>query len=244
MKMLQAVLFDLDGTLLQVDTEELMREYLKDIGAAAASVTEPNRFLQALMSSTGAMLADRNPEQTNFDVFWADFRSRLEDCIETLEPLLEDFYETKFPALRRLAVTCENSRKAVQAALNKGLRIAIATNPVFPAAAVQERMAWAGIKDLPWDLITSYEEMHFCKPHLEYYHEIASKLGVKPQECLMVGNDTREDMSAAHIGMRTCLVTDYLISSGNEDFHPEWSGPLSELALWLQEHLNTHPSAY
>jgi len=106
--MLQAVLFDLDGTLLQVDTEELMREYLKDIGTAAASVTEPNRFLQALMSSTGAMLADRNPEQTNFDVFWADFRSRLEDCIEFLEPLLEDFYETKFPELRRVTVASEN----------------------------------------------------------------------------------------------------------------------------------------
>lgn len=235
--MLKAVLFDLDGTLLPVDTETFMGEYLKAIGAAVAPVTDPQRFIRALLTGTEAMLTDRNPQLTNFDVFWTDFRPRLKDCIEDLEPVMDRFYAETFPTLRRVVSHNGRARKAVMEALNRGFRIALATNPVFPARAIRERMAWAGVDDLPWNLVTAYEDMHFCKPHPEYYLEIAERLKVRPEECLMVGNDTGEDICAAGVGMRACLVTDYLIDSGGNDFRPEWTGPLEELPGWLKKGL-------
>ncbi|WP_347488842.1 YbaK/EbsC family protein [Desulfoscipio sp. XC116] len=233
--MLQAVLFDLDGTLLQVHTDNFMNEYLKEIARAAAPVVDPQRFTRALLDSTGVMLVNRDPVLTNAEVFWNDFRSRTADCHEALEPLLDDFYANKYKELVRVTGASPLARRAVQAALDHNLRIAVATNPVFPRSAIYDRLAWAGVADLPWELVTSYEEMHYCKPYPEYYREIAYLLELPPEDCIMIGNDAAEDMAAAAAGMRTCLVTDYLINPDRVHYQErvDWYGTLDELCLWL-----------
>lgn len=230
---LEAVLFDLDGTLLQVDSEEFMAEYLKAISRAVAPVVDPARFVKALMAGTGVMMAGRDGSLTNAEAFWADFRPRLEDCIEALMPVIDDFYSTKFNALSWVARPCHGARQAVQAAVGRGLRIALATNPVFPLPAVRSRMAWAGVEDLPWEFVTCYEEMHFCKPYPGFYREIARRLGLSPEKCLMVGNDAGEDLAASAVGMRTYLVIDFLKNRDRAQFKPDFSGSLADLAGWL-----------
>lgn len=231
--MLQAVLFDLDGTLLRVETEEFMKEYLRDISRVVAPVVDPGRFVRALLASTEAMRANGDPAVTNARAFWEDFRPRLEDCIGDLEPIILDFYENRFNNLSRVAGPCPGGREAVQAAVDRGFRIALATNPVFPISAIRDRMGWAGVEDLPWEQVTSYEEMHFCKPHPGYYREIAGRLGLPEENCLMVGNDPEEDLAAARVGMKTCLVTDCLKGPAGGSA-PDWSGSLRELAAWLK----------
>ncbi|WP_238492467.1 HAD family hydrolase [Desulfotruncus alcoholivorax] len=232
---MKAVLFDLDGTLLQLDTQEFMNIYLKEVAGVAIPLVEPQRFTTALLSSTYRMLHDRDPQRTNSEVFWADFSNRLSDCIDSLTPLIESFYAEQFRNLSWVAKPSESARKAVLAALNKGARIVLATNPVFPRSAVMDRMAWAGVDDLPWEFVTSYEDMHFCKPYQEYYSEIISRLKLNPQECLMVGNDVGKDMVAGYLGFRTYLVTDHLIDNGQSAIKPDWAGKLDELAGWLAE---------
>ena len=72
-----------------------------------------------------------------------------------------------------------------------------------------------------FEFITSYETDSFCKPNPQYFVSICERLGVKPEECLMVGNDEREDMYAASsIGMNCFLVTDCIIPC---EEHP-WNG--------------------
>ena len=182
--MLQAVLFDLDGTLLRVDTAQFTSEYIKDLTSTVAPAVDPGSFTRALMSSISAMMAKREPGLTNSEVFWSDFKSRMGNSIEVLEPIFEDFYATKFKQLSRVASPGEYSRRAVQAALDRGLRIAMATQSVFPLSAVRDRMDWAGVADLPWDFVANYEEMHFCKPSPDYYLEIAERMGLQPGECI------------------------------------------------------------
>ncbi len=232
-ELLQAVLFDLDGTLLRVDTAEFMTEYLREVGRAVSPVVDPGRFIDALLASTEAMRANRDPSVTNAQAFWADFRPRLKDCIDALEPVILDFYTNKFNRLSRVAQPCPGAREAVEAALDRGLRVVLATNPVFPLSAIRDRMAWAGVEDLPWEFVTSYEEMHFCKPHPEYYLEVADRLGVPAEKCLMVGNDPGEDLAASGVGMRTYLVTDHLKDSGQVEFNPDLVGSLADLTDWL-----------
>jgi len=229
--MLKAALFDLDGTLLKLDTREFMEIYLKEV--AAAPVADPGRFVQALLASTSTMLQDRNPETLNTEVFWKDFSIRLHDCVGVLKPVMDEFYANKFCKLYKPAWYSPQAREAVQAAVNRGLRIVLATNSVFPLSAIKDRMAWAGVEDLPWEIITSYDVMHFCKPHPEYYLEIADKLRLAPGECMMVGNDMGEDIVAGTLGFYTCLVTDHLIDNGITGFKADWSGSLAEFAAWL-----------
>ncbi len=233
--MLQAVLFDLDGTLLSVHTEDLMNEYFKEIAGAVAGVIEPERFIQALLDSTGAMLNNLDPKLTNASVFWDDFSRRLgPGKAAELEPLLDDFYARKFSKLSRVVKPGGQAHEVVRKVVEMDLVIALATNPVFPATAIQERMKWAGIEHLPWALVTSYENMHFCKPHPEYYLEIAARLEVEPQRCLMVGNDVEKDiLPAAAAGMRTYLVTDYLISDKKSSHRADGCGNLYCLIEWL-----------
>jgi FMN phosphatase YigB (HAD superfamily) len=233
-KLLQAILFDLDGTLLPINQKEFLNEYLKALALAISPVIEPDKFIPALMASTSAMAANNNPELTNEEVFWNDFRTRLGDNrLTSIKPLLEVFYAEKFNQLAFVAHPCPEARIMVEAAIKNGLRIALATNPLFPRNAILSRMSWAGVEDLPWDLITSYENMHFCKPHPGYYHEIAAQLGVRPEECLMVGNNVKDDLIAGSLGMKTYLVTDCLLGDPADIYRADWHGSIRNLAmLW------------
>lgn len=206
--MMRAILFDLDGTLLDLDLDAFLSRYFAALRKSAASVPglgDGVDALAAITMSTQAMFA-HHPGTTNRDVFFSDFLARTGVDLDTHWGAFEDFYREVFPGLRGSALPAPGARKAVQTALSLGLRVAIATNPIFPLAAVEHRLAWAGLSDLPFDLITTYEIMHACKPRPEYYLQTASMLGTAPHRCLMVGDDASLDMTASATGMRTWFV--------------------------------------
>lgn len=231
--MLQAVLFDLDGTLLPIDQKRFVTAYLKELSDFASPVIEPDEFKDALLASTAAMVTGNHPELTNEEVFWKNFELRLGKRSTYLKPLLEKFYDEKFGQLSYLAYPCPEARILVKTAIKSNFRIALATNPLFPLTAILSRMSWAGVDDLPWDLITSYEKMHYSKPHTGYYLEIAELLGVQPVECLMVGNSVKDDLVAGSLGMKTYLVTDCLLGDPAKICKADWHGSIQDLAmLW------------
>lgn len=231
--MLKAVLFDLDGTLLPLDQDAFLHEYLKRLSVKAAGYAPPDRFVKQLMASTLNMTANREPDRTNQQVFAADFYPKLGVPEETLLPVLEDFYEVEFGKIRTITKANPAARQAVKAVLARGLDAVVATNPVFPISAIRQRLDWAGVADLPFKLVTSYEDSHFCKPNAEYFLEVAERIGRQPEECMMVGNDAAEDMAAASVGMRTYLVKDHLINPTGEAPRADHIGTLAELAAFL-----------
>ena len=95
----------------------------------------------------------------------------------------------------------------------------LATNPISPALATDWRIRWAGLKPEDFELYTTFENSHYCKPNLKYYEEILQKLNVRPEECLMVGNDVEEDMITRQMGMQVFLLTDCLISRHGADIN-------------------------
>jgi len=233
--LIKAILFDLDGTLLPLDTDDFLRQYLKAISSSVAHLTDPAKFVQDLVASTNAMIQSTNPYLTNKEVFWNDFLARVDLPEEVLMPVLDDFYAHKFPELALYANPSPLSQEIIEQAAARGFGLVIATNPVFPTEAVQERMRWIGIDDHPFDLVTTYEVMHFCKPQLAYYEEILTKTGYNAQECLMVGNDAYEDLIAAKLGMQTFLVEDYLIDRPESDFSPDYRGTLADVYEFITQ---------
>jgi FMN phosphatase YigB (HAD superfamily) len=103
-------------------------------------------------------------------------------------------------------------------------------------AAQLERISWIGLEESDFDLITSYDNSKFSKPNPDYYRDICEKIGVAPENCLMIGNDERDDMKAAtEAGMKCFLVTDCRIMSD----HFVWTGERGsfEQALHMLERL-------
>lgn len=232
--MVRAVLFDLDGTLLPVDTDAFVAGYVKRLAEFSAHLVNPETLTEALWESTMAIIRNTDPTLTNEEVFWASFSRRLGRPREELEPHFLRFYREEYPRLRPAGLDgAPASRAAVEAAIRRGCAIVLATNPLFPAGAIRERMRWAGVLDYPWALVTSIENMHACKPRPEYYEEVVRQLGLRPEECVMVGNDVEEDGVAARLGMRVYVATDFLIDRRGAG-PPADSGPLAAFPAWLE----------
>lgn len=205
----RAILFDLDGTLLDLDLDAFLRLYFVALEAASAPLAlgtdDPASFMKALHTGVGAMM-EPHPGRTNRDVFFERLCSDTGVDLTDHWGVYERFYRDVFPSLGGGSGPAIGAHRAVRTAFDLGLRVAIATNPIFPAEAVEHRLAWAGLDGLPYHVVTTYEGMTACKPHAEYYRQTASLLGVEPADCLMVGDDRALDMPAADVGMRTFYV--------------------------------------
>jgi FMN phosphatase YigB (HAD superfamily) len=218
------VLFDLDGTLLDISLDCFLRDYFAALGPVVAEVVpgiSAQEGRSAVLAASEAM-SSPHPGMTNRDAFNARFRALTEVDLDLEEFALpfERFYREIFPSLRGSFGPTPGARNAVKLCLELGLRVAIATNPIFPRDAIMERMRWAGIGDLKVHAITTYENMHSTKPHPAYFAETAAMLGVNPASCIMVGDDRALDMPAADLGMRTFYV------GSDRKVPSDWSGTL------------------
>jgi HAD superfamily hydrolase (TIGR01549 family) len=227
--MIKACLFDLDGTLLPLNTESFVKVYLKALAPYVAHVIAPDKLVPMIWKATEAMIKSDQADLTNEEVFTRAFLEMSGLKKEEIWPLFDRFYQEEFPKLEEHAGKSSLARQVVQAALEQGYKVAVATNPVFPKEAIYERLRWAEVHDLPFSVITVYEETHFCKPHPGYYKEVAERLGVLPEECVMIGNDMQEDMVASTVGMRTFFLKEYRIDRGQPAYAFDQEGTMEDL---------------
>ena len=218
---IEAVLFDLDGTLIFLEQSEFLAEYFKSIAAYTANKGyDAKAFMEALRVSTGLMFAN-DGSRDNKSLFWDKFFVYYGKYDESLIKDSDDFYISDFKNLREFARENACAKRAIELAHKGGKKVVLATNPVFPMTAQIERLRWFGLDENDFDLITSYENSSFCKPSPKYYLEVCQKLGVKPENALMIGNDEGEDMKgASEAGLMCYLATDCRIMA--KDFI--WTG--------------------
>lgn len=234
--MFKAILFDLDATLLNIDMDFFLKKYFEKMAALAAEwgFNHPEKLVPRVLKSTGVMIADVNPGTSNEEAFMQDF---LADGIfgspAAVKSFFDKFYKVGFPQLAGYCKSIPGIPDMMEKLFARGVQVVIATNAVFPLKALSDRIEWAGIGHFKYELVTSYEIMHFCKPHPEYYLEIADKIKERPEDCLMVGNDMREDLAAGLVGMKTFLVEDMLIP-GDVDYKPDWQGKRTDLFKFLE----------
>ena len=230
----RAILFDLDDTLLGNDIDRFLKAYFGLLAPHVAAYVPPEKFIPALLAATRTMVENTDPGVTNQQAFMADFFPRIGWTKDELMPVFDDFYATQFGKLRSQTRRLPEARSVVQAAFDAGHDVVIATNPLFPDTAIRQRMEWADVAEFPFKLVTSYEVMHFSKPHPEYYLEIAERIGRPPSECVMVGDDWNNDIvPAMRAGLRAYWInTDAALPPG---FDPRARGTLTNLGRWLTD---------
>jgi HAD superfamily hydrolase (TIGR01549 family) len=208
--MLDTILFDLDGTLLPLDMERFTAIYFGEMGKVFTDLIDPKLLAKHIWAATNVMV--NNTEfRTNETVFMEHFETLIGGELPTYRQRLDRFYDEGFLKTRAAAVPHPAIPEAVALLKEKGYRLVVATNPLFPEKAIYHRIRWAGFEPSDFTYITSYEQNHYCKPQPHFYRELLQAIGKTADQCLMVGNDVQEDMVAATLGITTFLVTDHLI---------------------------------
>ena len=230
---LKYILFDLDGTLLPMNQDIFVERYFASLAEKlSCHGYEPESLVRAVWSGTSKMIKN-DGIKTNERVFWDHFISVFGEKALNDIVLFNEFYLKDFDKIKASCSFTPKAAMTINKLKNMGLKLVLATNPIFPAVATEKRISWAGLKPDDFILYTTYENSSYSKPSPMYYKNIASMLGVDPTDCLMVGNDVSDDMPAESVGMKVFLLTDCLINKENIDISIYPNGSFDELIDYI-----------
>jgi FMN phosphatase YigB (HAD superfamily) len=245
------LLFDLDDTLLGNDMGVFLPAYFQALTEYFAAEPGVDRLIDELLSATRAVIGNTDPARVLFDVFADCFSAGIGWPPAAWMPRFDDFYAERYPALAALAQRRPAARAVLDWAFGAGYEVAITTSPLFTPPAIAGRLRWAGVDDYPFALVTDITNSHFAKPHPEFYAEVLARLGRRPEQALVIGNDWQNDiLPAAALGLATYWIAPDRGSDGAgpgaRDSSPRlnWvearplaQGSLDDLAAWAPEHL-------
>lgn len=232
---MNTILFDLDGTLVPITQEDFSRVYFGLLIQKAKDMNiDTESMKKGLFGGVNAMV-NNDGSALNENAFWQVFLSVTKADREATEPIFRDFYANEFKKVKSVMQPTEISKMLIKTLKDKGYRLILATNPLFPIEAVVERMSWVGLTADDFEYITTYENSSYCKPNPKYFADILEKLNLKAEDCLMVGNNTVEDMAAQKVGIKTFLVTDALENEKNIDISAFDNGSLKDFYKKAQD---------
>lgn len=207
------IFFDLDGTLLPMDTDIFMKGYTKSLGAfMAAHGMDAETTMRAVFAGVKAM-AKNDGSISNAEVFWKEFETLTGLSAEETEPLFTEYYQGSFNSIAETVTANPATARAIATLKSKGYRLAVTTMPMFPLVAVEARIGWAGLNPADFIFATDYANSTSIKPYARFYEEALRRANANAEHVLMVGNHTREDGWATNLGCDIYFVTDHLIES-------------------------------
>ena len=213
--MLRAVLLDLDNTLILFDENAYFQGYLALVKREFSDLMEPSVLVDKLIAASRKLM-DNKGRMTNEEWFMDAFALEAGGERDGLRERFERFYRTEYDRLRPLVTVAEGAREVVSSLKAMGLALVAASNPILPLEVQMRRLAWAGLDDIDFVLVTHLGNMSYLKPQPGFFLEVCGRIGCRPEECLMVGNDPVNDMAASLVGMKTYLVTDSLTVDGSQ----------------------------
>ena len=160
--MKKAVFFDLTGRL-PLDMDKFMAAFMK--------VVVESGFFEKISAEAGedifwrALLAmlDNDGRAEPRRVFRSDRGGIRRRPRRTDRP-----YGSVLPGrvlrLQHVTRADKHVKRTVEVLKDKGYRLILATNPLFPPVATNTRVRWAGLKPEDFEYITYYDNSHYCKP--------------------------------------------------------------------------------
>ncbi len=233
MKRYEAILFDLDGTLLPMDMDTFSKGYLHTLAEEMEKYGYREETLLPAMWRGVASMVKNDGARANADAFWKTFSDMLGQKVYDDIPLFDAFYSGRFNEAVKYTSPTPNAKRAVECAKKCADKIILATNPMFPTVAVKSRLEWTGLCYEDFDYATDYTNSHYCKPNPKYFSEITEKFSLNPENCLMIGNNAEEDSRASMaVGFSSFLLTDCLICGGEMPSCP--AGSFDDLLEFLK----------
>lgn len=212
--MIKYVLFDLDGTLLKTDRAlfkkrffELLEksELIKKLGSLDVFLDAFKEIHHGDGNVTNEKLFIQGIEKLGIKEY--SFRKEL-----------DDFFEKDFLGMEEVFGAPDgNLREAVDILKEKGYALVLATGPVFPQCALEMRLKKAGFLPEEFLFITNWGNTGRYKYDVSYYYDILARIQAESSECIMVGNNTNEDLVALKADILCYLLTDCQIGAFNNE---------------------------
>ena len=182
---LKAIIYDMDGVL--INTEPLHFRVWKQVFAKRGLDIDYDIY-KGCIGATFEYLMDLVLEH-----YGRNFHGEM-------EAVRADFAEIKKELIRRegfpeIAGVKEMIRRMYAA----GYRLAVASSS--PQAYIDGAMEYLGIRDC-FAVLNSGEHVAHSKPAPDIFLNTAKRLGVLPQECLIVEDSTNGCLAAKNAGMR------------------------------------------
>ena len=230
---MNTVIFDLDGTLLPMDQDLFLQKYFALLAKTLSPYGfEPKALIDSVWAGTKAMI-ENNGNVSNEEKFWQTFLNIHGEESRSSISRFEEFYANEFNTLREFTMPTPMAAKCVREIKARGYTLVLATNPLFPRIATHFRISWAGLDPLDFSYITTYENSSFSKPNLNYYRQILETIQKSPEECLMIGNDLKEDMCISELGADTFLITECLLNEDKDMMKKYKQGNYDELYEYI-----------
>lgn len=232
--MKDTILFDLDGTLLPMDFDKFMQLYFYEIGNYFKDTVEPELLAKYILASTEVVVKEKNG-LSNRDKFMNKFLEFTKGDIDFFEKGFYDFYTTTFKNVKSSTYPSVEMRESVDLLKEKGYNVVIATNPLFPMVANEERIKWANFTSEEFLYVSCFEDSYYTKPHVEYYEGVLNKINKRPENCIMVGNDYSDDLAAQKLGIETYLIKTHEVNHYNLDNTADHSGEYKDFLQFVKD---------
>ncbi len=214
--MMKTYFFDLDDTLLKLNWPVFEKAYYGGLARAFSALISPEKTIDYIYQSYLYMVAVID-QRSNKEKFYAKMAELSGIEAKVLMAKENAYYENEYDKLQSITTKNETMVQALRRLQEKKYPIIIASQPVFPALATHKRLAWLGFDAAEFLKVTTFETERACKPSLAYYQNLLNEFNLQPADCVMVGNDRKEDMVATQLGMAGILIVDDILDS-EDDF--------------------------
>lgn len=241
--MLKAVLLDLDNTLILFDELTYYEKYFQKLNAFFKDVFTPDELRDRVINGTMG-LRHNKCNSNNLQCFLETFAQGHESERQHFWEQFMTFYREVYDDIEVAVTLPAGLHAGLEQLRQTGLKLVIASNPIFPVTAQEKRVRWGQLDPGWFNLFTHMENMRYVKPMASYFYQTCDLIGEAPADCLMVGNDPVNDMAAGRAGLKTYRTTDAEVidyasltltdeqrkTGPREIPEPDYEGPFSGVA--------------
>ena len=192
-KVIIAVIFDMDGVL--IDSEE---EYLK-YELAFVRTKNPNATMEQLYGMVGSSREDAwacVARAVNNGQTWEELRKEYQDSFQG---------KSVFERVDYTEIFCKEAKLVLEKLRDRGYALALASSTQIEV--IQHVLRVNHIEQY-FQVVVSGTQFKRSKPDPEIYHFTSMRLGVREEECFVVEDSTFGVTAASRAGMTVAAVID------------------------------------